>query len=320
MVAIELLINLYKDRLAQRLPSEGSYQTQIQGLEIHRRDAPSPPKVCFTKPKIIVPVQGCKRTSLGASEIYCREGEMMIACIHLPNTSSFSEIKPGAPGMGMTLELDRSLLAQLILDIPADGSQDVLGAGVMVQAVEPEILNAFLRLEALLDQPENISVLAPMIIKEIHYRLLVGPNGGHLRALHAFGSQTNRVLSVINWLKEYYAKPVLVDYLADMAHMASCTFHRRFKAITSLSPLQYQKRLRLHEAQRLMIVERMDVGNACEAVGYESLTQFNREYKRLFGEPPRRNVIKWQQEHLNAAELVLSDLEMSKPVRKGVNQ
>lgn len=307
MVPLGSLMKLYKERLAQRLPKEGNYKTPIQGLEIHRRDIPSPPKVCFTKPKIILPVQGCKRSLFGSTEVSCREGEMLIASIHLPNTSCLTEIKRGKPAMGMTLELDRALLAQLILDIPAIQTQESFTAGVMVQTVDAEILGAFIRLEAMIDQPDKIPVLSPLIVKEIHYRLLVGPNGGQLQSLYAFGSQTNRVLGVINWLKENYATPVLVDHLSEMAHMASCTFHRRFKEITSLSPLQYQKRLRLHEAQRRMILEDMDVGTACESVGYESLTQFNREYRRLFGEPPRRNVIKWHQEHAADLALALGD-------------
>jgi transcriptional regulator GlxA family with amidase domain len=159
-----------------------------------------------------------------------------------------------------------------------------------VVEVDPDVLDAFLRLVELLDRPEQIPVLAPMIIREIHYRLLIGPQGERLRMINTLGTQSNQIARSITWLKENYREPLQVDELARKVNMATSTFHRHFRQVTTLSPLQFQKRMRLFEAQRRMLVENEDASIAALAVGYESPTQFNREYKRQFGEPPHRNV------------------------------
>ncbi|MDL2270169.1 AraC family transcriptional regulator [Desulfosarcina sp. OttesenSCG-928-G17] len=148
----------------------------------------------------------------------------------------------------------------------------------------------------LFDQPEKLAVIGPMIVREIHYLLLAGPNGHRLRLFHTLGSQSHQIARAISWLKENLATAVPIESLAEKVNMAPSTFHRYFKEITSLSPLQYQKRIRLHEAQRLMLAKDMNAGSASAAVGYESLSQFNREYKRLFGEPPRRDIKRLQDE------------------------
>lgn len=159
-----------------------------------------------------------------------------------------------------------------------------------VAEVDPDVLDAFLRLAELNEKPEQIPVLAPMIIREIHYRLLIGPQGERLRMVNTLGTQSNQIAKSITWLRDNYREPLQVDKLARKLNMATSTFHKHFRQVTSLSPLQYQKRLRLYEAQRLMLSENEDAAVAALAVGYESPTQFNREYKRLFGEPPHRHV------------------------------
>ncbi len=308
MLPLETLMKMYKDRLRRRTPQEGIYPTPIKGLLVHRRDTPRPAKTCFMTPKIIVLTNACKHSTVGGKDYYCREGELLISSFDLPNTSRIVHDDLSKPVRSMTLDVDKALMAQLTLEIPPQSPFDTaLDSGVMIQTLDPPMLEAFLKLEELIDQPEHVPVLAPLIIKEIYYRLLVGPHGRQLRALHTYGSQKSQILNAITWLKENYAQPLNVENLAATAHMASCTFHRHFKEITTLSPLQYQKRLRLHEAQRLMIVEDMDVNDACGKVGYESLTQFTREYKRFFGEPPRRNVTRWQREHSDDFSLLLAD-------------
>jgi transcriptional regulator GlxA family with amidase domain len=161
---------------------------------------------------------------------------------------------------------------------------------MVVGDADPAVLDALLRFTDLLEQPAQQAVLAPLLIREIHYRLLLGPLGNQLRMIHTQGSQSNQIAQVITWLKSNYKKPLNVTELAKQVNMAPSTFHRHFRELTTLSPLQYQKQLRLSEAQRLMLVDRRDVGSAGYAVGYESLTQFNREYKRMFGAPPRQDV------------------------------
>ena len=147
-----------------------------------------------------------------------------------------------------------------------------------------------LRLVRLLDSEGDIPIFAPIIIREIYSRLLVGPLGGHIRGFCTYGTQNNRIMRAVDWLKGNYDKPIKIEELARRANMAPTTFHRHFRKVTSVSPIQYQKNLRLHEGKRLMIAENETVAEAAYAVGYESPTQFSREYKRLFGVSPKRDV------------------------------
>lgn len=153
---------------------------------------------------------------------------------------------------------------------------------------DADLLGCFLRLVGLLDKPEQIRIRAPMAIREIHYLLLAGPQGRNLRLLNTLGTQSHQIPRAITWLKEHYKAPFQVEELARRVNMSLSTFHRYFKDITGLSPLQFHKQLRLYEAQRLMLLEDRKASRALTTVGYESETQFNREYKRLFGEPPHR--------------------------------
>jgi transcriptional regulator GlxA family with amidase domain len=171
----------------------------------------------------------------------------------------------------------------------------------MTQPMDAEMLDALLRLVAVLDRPDEAPVLGPMIVKEIHFRLLLGPNGSHLRSLHSYGTQKSHVALAVGWLRMNFKEPFRVEELAEKVHMSPSTFHRHFKEITSLSPVQFQKRLRLHEAQRLMLAEDFGIAEVCDAVGYENVAQFTREYKRLFGEPPRRDVMRWKRMELSFA-------------------
>ena len=155
---------------------------------------------------------------------------------------------------------------------------------------EPEFLEAVLRLAELLDKPEQIAIRAPMIMQELHYLLLIGPLGHVLRGLYAQGSQNSQVLQAVSILRRDLGAPVRMETLARQVGMSLSTLHRHFKTVTGLSPLQYLKQLRLHEAQRLMLMEDMRAASAALSVGYESVTQFSREYKRLFGEPPHRDI------------------------------
>lgn len=163
-------------------------------------------------------------------------------------------------------------------------------SGTAVTPTDPDVLKAFHRLVLLLDKPEQIPVLAPIIVSEIHLLLLLGPAGNLLKAINTQGNRSNQVLCGINLLRETFKSPLDVEGLAKAVHMAPPTFRKHFKAVTTMNPTQYHKRLRLYEAQRLMLEDHKDVSNASLAVGYESLSQFNREYKRLFGEPPARSV------------------------------
>lgn len=282
-----------REKLLKWAPEPGDYQTSIEGFSLFRRDDCDSCDNCFYEPAVGVVIQGEKRSIVGSQEYHYRENDSLLNSVDLPSKNYILDARPEKPFLGLGLKIDKYMVGQLIAELPQlSQSSDEPVKGLSVTLIETDLLDAFLRLTELLDKPDQIPVLAPMIIREIHYRLLVGPRGKFLRAINTAGSQGNRIAQVISWLRENYKEPLQVDELARKANMATSTFHRRFKQITTLSPLQYQKRLRLYEAQRLMLVENEYAANACLAVGYESPTQFNREYKRLFGEPPSRNIHK----------------------------
>ena len=288
---------LLKERLARRLPAEGSFATPISGVDLHRRDIVSVPTNCLYTTTIIMVVQGKKRCLVGKDEFVYGENHLFIAGVDMPNTSNILEASPQKPYLAMTVELDRNLMTQLAMEMPAPVPDADASTGLLVQPVSAEILDAFLRLEALFDEPESIHVLAPMIRKELHFRVLTGPGGDRLRLFYTYGSQKNQIARAIVWLRENFRESLAIEDMAEQVYMAPSTFHHRFKEVTGVSPLQFQKRLRLHEAQQLMLLDNLDATSASERVGYESLSQFTREYKRHFGEPPRRDVARWQREH-----------------------
>jgi AraC-like DNA-binding protein len=256
-----------------------------------RRDEVNQPENCFHKPLVGVIVQGFKRSIIGSEEYRYGENQCLVAGVDLPSVSYITVASPEQPFLGLSLSLDKYLITQLAAEIPPS-SRPGNGSykGISIAEVDPDVLDAFLRLAELHEKPEQIPVLAPMIIREIHYRLLIGPQGERLRMVNTLGTQSNQIAKSITWLRDNYKEPLQVDELAKKVNMATSTFHRHFREVTTISPLQFQKRLRLYEAQRMMLAEDEDATMAALAVGYESSTQFNREYKRLFGEPPHRHV------------------------------
>lgn len=282
-----------KEVLLQRLPETGDYSTSVNGLVLHRYDSGDAPKPRFYDPVIIVVVQGKKRVRIGAEDIPYGEHTCFVAGVNMPVSSCVLEASEDVPYLSMSLNLDKGIIANLAAKVPPSTEYGAhLSTGATVQEVGPELLDAFLRLLELADKPEQSPILSDLVYQEIHYRLLTSPFGNQLRTLNTLGSQGNQIAQAITWLQENYDKPLHVEKLAARLNMAPSTFHKHFKEITTVSPLQFQKRLRLTEAQRLMLSADYDVMQAAFAVGYESSTQFNREYKRLFGESPRKDVMK----------------------------
>lgn len=281
-----------KEMLLQRLPESGNYPTSIEGFTLHRYNNGDDPKPRFYDPVIIVVVQGKKKVRIGTEDIPYGEHSCFIAGVNMPVSSCVMEANEDKPYLSMSLALDKSLIAALAAKTPPSAESRAGSAtGAVVQEINPDLLDAFLRLLELADFPDQAQVLGSLVYQEIHYRLLTSPFGYHLRQLNTFGSQSNQINQAIVWLKDNYKESLQVEELAGRLNMATSTFHKHFKEITTLSPLQYQKRLRLSEAQRLMLSDHFDVTRAAFAVGYESATQFNREYKRLFGESPRKDVM-----------------------------
>lgn len=280
-----------KAALLRHLPRAGVITTAVPQLRIGRYNLSRQMPGCFSRPLLGVIVQGTKQGVIGADNYTYREGQCLVAGVDVPNFFQILDVTETRPFLAISLALDRSLLAQLVAKMPPlPGQSGPPVRGISVEETTAELSDALLRLLALLDTPKQIDILAPMILREIHYRLLIGPQGRYLRRLGTHDSHAARIAGAIAWLREHYREPFQVEVLALRAHMAISTFHRHFKAITGLSPLQFHKQLRLYEAQRLMLTGEENATSAGFAVGYESSTQFNREYKRLFGRPPRRDI------------------------------
>ncbi|MBE2294005.1 MAG: AraC family transcriptional regulator [Phycisphaerales bacterium] len=287
----EALNERLKEILLQRMPEAGVFPTTVPGLNIGRHDIDQQRPPCFYRPSLGVVVQGVKKGIIGASSCTYRQGQCLVVGVDVPSSFHILEASVERPFLAIALELDPPLLAQLVAKIPPmaeDGAASL--RGLFVEDAPPELLDALVRLLSLLDTPEQIEILAPIVIQEIHYRLLSGPQGRYLRQLNSYGSHGSQIARAVIWLRENYRDTFQVDALASKVHMATSTFHRYFKETTGLSPLQFHKQLRLYEAQRLMLSGEENASSAGSAVGYESATQFNREYKRLFGEPPRRDI------------------------------
>lgn len=288
---LSLIREKLKACLLRKMPVAGKYPTDIEGLSMARREDGSHVENCFYRPSVGVIVQGTKQSTVG-SEIYrYDERQFLVVGVDMPSSFRTVGASPERPFLAIGLDLDRYLISRLTMELPAV-SKTGGSLGVAVTQSDPDILDAFLRLAELLDRPEQIPFMAPLIVREIHYRLLIGPHGETLRKLSTLGTQSNQITEAIEWLKQHYREPLHVESLAHHVNMGVSTFHRHFKEVTSLSPLQYHKRLRLFEAQRLMLAEDDDASSAALKVGYESPTQFNREYKRMFGEPPRRDIMR----------------------------
>lgn len=278
-----------KEKVSALFRKPGMLQTGIKGFSASLRTAPSFNQHCFYKPMAIVVLQGKKQTVLGSEKFTYNENQLVVTSIDIPTVGSIVEASPEKPFMTLILDLDSYLISQLLSEENYPHNETAC-RGMGIAQTDEAISDAFYRLVSLLGQPERQKIMAPMIIKEIHYLLLTSPLGDILRSVNTKGSQNNKIANAISWLKQNYRQPLKIDKLAQKFNMAESSFYRHFSKVTSLSPLQYQKRLRLYEAQRLMLSENFDAANAAYEVGYESASQFNREYKRMFGAPPKTNV------------------------------
>jgi AraC-like DNA-binding protein len=244
------------------------------------------------EPCVALIVQGKKRVVVGGDTLVYDESRYFVTSLEVPAVATLLEASPERPYLALVLKLDLRQIASLVLGgevPPATGPQHE-GRAMATGAVTPPLLDACSRLLDLLDRPEDIPVLGPLVQREILYRLLTGEVGTRLRQVAAVGSQGQQVARAIAWLKQHYAEPLRVEQLAREVRMSVSSFHHHFKAMTALSPLQYQKVLRLAEARRLMLLEHLDAATAAYRVGYESPSQFGREYSRQYGAPPGRDI------------------------------
>lgn len=280
-----------KKKLLQHLDSPRILSTAIEGLHLVRREDGGTPEQCFERPLAGLVVQGTKHSFMAGREYVYTENQSVVAGVDMPIASYVEKPAPDHPFLFVYLYLDRTLLSSLALEMKDALPQNKEGCpGVSVADADEDIMAMFLRLVELLDKPDQLPFRAPMMLKELHYLLLISPHGTLLRQLNTPGTQNHQVMQAITWIRENYKAPLRVESLARQVNMSASNLHRHFKLLTGLSPLQYQKQLRLYEAQRLMLVEHERASSAALSVGYESVTQFNREYKRVFGEPPLRDM------------------------------
>ncbi len=278
-------------RIAAHIHVEGPLATAVPGLRLARRCAPTDCYSAAYEPELVVFAQGEKRITAGGTTHVCDGTNFLLTSIDLPVVGQFTKASRDEPFLALVLKLEmpvvREILSQDEFMAPAAASGT---RGMAVGKTPLDLLDACCRLLALLDKPADIPFLGGLLQREILYRLLRGPLGRHLRAIATLGEQSNRTAKAIAWLKTNYAKPLRVEELATVAQMGVSTFHHRFRSLTAMSPLQYQKRLRLHVARVRMLTEGIDAASAAFEVGYESASQFNREYRRFFGQPPMRDI------------------------------
>lgn len=293
---VEVTLEVLRRSIARWTEKSNRLETAITGLLLFRYDEPSQPQNAIYEPSICIVVQGAKRAILGEEAYVYDAHHYLIASVHLPTMVQIFEASLEEPCLGMVLKLDQREISQLMVDsnLPQPRAQQS-NRGLMIGELTSPLLNAFQRLINLLADERDIPILAQVIQREIIYRLLVGDQGERLRQIASTGSQSHQLARAINWLKDNYSKPFSIDDLAAQARMSTSTFNHHFRSMTALSPLQFQKQLRLQEARRLMLAERMDAATAAFQVGYESPSQFSREYNRLFGTPPIRDIKKLQQ-------------------------
>jgi AraC-like DNA-binding protein len=265
--------------------------TPLPNLFFFRREKPTEPCACLVEPSVVMVVQGAKQLLIGDQAYAYSPERFLITSLDLPASSQVLEASPDKPCLGLVLRLDLRVLADLISQsgmAPLRGrvTEGSAVLGTMTQA----LLGAFDRLLALCEEPGAIGILAPLIEREIHFRLLTSDLGARLWQIASVGSQNNRVARAIDWLKAHYAQPLHIDELAAHVLMSASSLHHHFRQLTAMSPMQYQKWLRMSEARRLMLNEHLDAATAGFQVGYESPTQFSREYSRRFGAPPKRDI------------------------------
>lgn len=278
-------------RIAAHAPSVGEHSTAIDGLILFRRTRATACYRAAVEPSLTVFVQGKKRMSLGRTPYLCGPSSFFLSSIDVPIESQIVEASEDVPLLSMLLRLDMSIVRAILNreELP-EVEPSGQARGVAIGQASAGLLNACSRLMELLETPEDIPFLSHLIEGEIIYRILKTPQGVRLRTIATTGDLGNRTARAITWLKGNYAKRLHMEELAGVAGMGVSTLHHQFRALTAMSPLQYQKQLRLQRARERMLMDGVDATSAAYEVGYESVSQFNREYSRFFGQPPMRDV------------------------------
>jgi AraC-like DNA-binding protein len=278
-------------RVARLTPEDGMHRSLIPSLALIRGSVPTVCMPSVYQPSLAFVVQGRKRALLNDEVFHYDALNYLVVSVTLPAVGQVLEASPERPYLCLRLNLDLGQIARLLLELGDRGAAPVAAdRGLFVARMDEALLDAVLRMVKLLDAPQDIAMLAPVIQREIYYRVLRGELGHRLVDLAEGDGASHRVVRAIEWLKARYTAPLRIEELAAAVHMSASALHHRFKEVTAMSPLQYQKHLRLHEARRLIFTDGIECAAAGHRVGYESPSQFSREYRRLFGAPPRAEV------------------------------
>lgn len=289
-LASELRIELAR-KITEFIGLAEDKATGIPGVSLHQRTAPTAPCRRTYHPGVIVIAQGRKQVSLGRTSFIYDPSRFLLTAVDLPSVSRVVEATKELPCLALTLNLDMSMVRELLGREEIHVGEAVPNSPAMSTGeTTPEFLSACCRLVDLLNNRRDIPFLSGLIQREIIYRVLRSPAGTRLRAISTLGDQSHRTAKAVAWITANYAKPLRLEDLADVANMGVSTLHHHFRMMTAMSPLQYQKQLRLQAARSLMLTSGLDAATAAFEVGYESPTQFSREYSRFFGQPPIRDV------------------------------
>ena len=279
------------DRISKVIGHSAEQSTCVPGLTLYRNTAPTGPNPCTYEPSLLVIPQGKKRIDLGRQSYSFGQSTFLLTSIELPIVSQVSVASAATPYLAFFLKLDMGIVREVVHSEEIHVRAPDSGVpGMVLGEMTEELLAPCLRMVELLATPEDVPFLSKLLQQEIIYRLLQGPQGNRLRSVATLGNQSHKTAKAVTWLRENFEKPLNVDQLATMAGMSRSTLHHHFRDLTAMSPLQFQKQLRLQAARRKMLTDELDAARAAFEVGYESPSQFSREYKRFFGKPPARDI------------------------------
>lgn len=273
----------------RHISENGSASTAIPGLMLFRASSPTELDATVYEPSLCVVIQGAKEIIVGDDAFRYDPSSSLLVSVDLPASSRVVEASSEKPCLVAVVSLDMALVGELLYKVSTLPSTQPSGRGLGLAPMDEPLADAIERLLLLLDSPGDIEALAPLAQQEITYRVLTGPQGERLRQIASAGAPAYRVSKAIQWLKTNFAKPFSVESLAKQVGLSSSSLHHHFKRMTAMSPLQFQKQLRLQEARRLLLAESIDAAGAAYRVGYESPSQFSREYRRMYGAPPRKD-------------------------------
>jgi AraC-like DNA-binding protein len=277
--------------ISKVLDGAADRSTDVPGLALYRNTAPTAPNPCTYEPSLLLIPQGKKRVDLGKQSYVFGESTFLLTSIELPIVSRVSVASVEKPYLAFFLKLDMGIVRDVLHTEEVQISAPPVGTrGMVLGEVTVELLTPCLRMVQLLGAPQDVPFFGKLLQREIIYRLLQGPQGDRLRSVATMADQSYLTAKAVAWLRKNFEKTLNVDELASMAGMSRSSLHHHFRGLTAMSPLQFQKQLRLHTARQKMLTEELDAASAAFAVGYESPSQFNREYKRVFGNPPMRDV------------------------------